>query len=152
DQRRRDMIGADIQAEERPAERSLDDLFEKLSQGETSRRARRAIERQALQEIRRMPTDRERVGAAAELLSLAGGQAVLVRPVRHVRTESVRAREGLPRECAKKGCSAGDWRRAGANRQLYPGNARLYISVLVRQRWRGKRLFRNFRDSYYRRD
>jgi peroxiredoxin len=32
------------------------------------------MERRALQEIRRMPPDRERVGAAAELLSLAAGQ------------------------------------------------------------------------------
>ncbi len=63
-----------VQAEKTAPERSLDDLFEKLSQGETSNRARRAMERRALQEIRRMPSARKRVGAAAELLSLAAGQ------------------------------------------------------------------------------
>lgn len=63
-----------VRPKESLSKKSLDGLFEKLRQAETSNHARRAIERQALQEIRRMPPDRQRVGAAAELLSLAAGQ------------------------------------------------------------------------------
>ncbi len=63
-----------VHAQERVPERSLYDLFEGLSRRDTSSRTRRSIERRALQEIRRMPANRERVGAAAELLSLAAGQ------------------------------------------------------------------------------
>lgn len=81
-----------VQAEGRAPERSLDDLFEKLSQGETSSRARRAMERRALQRIRRMPPDRERVGAAAELLSLAAGQesAATLEPIAAFLLDSLR--------------------------------------------------------------
>jgi peroxiredoxin len=63
-----------VQAEESVSERSLDGLFGRLRRGVTSNRARSAIERQALEEVRRMPPDRQQAGAAAELLSLAAGQ------------------------------------------------------------------------------
>lgn len=81
-----------VEAQKTATERPLDDLFEKLSQGETSDRAWRAIERQALQEIRRMPADRERVGTAAELLSLAGGQesAATLEPITGFLLDSLR--------------------------------------------------------------
>jgi peroxiredoxin len=49
-------------------------LFDRLKQQEAAGRARGAIEREALEEIRSMPPDRQRVGAAAELLSLAAGR------------------------------------------------------------------------------
>ncbi|MDQ2776192.1 MAG: TlpA family protein disulfide reductase [Acidobacteriota bacterium] len=81
-----------VQAEERGPERSLDDLFENLSQGETSSRARRAMERRALQELRHMPLDRERVGAAAELLSLAASEesAATLEPITGFLLDSLR--------------------------------------------------------------
>ncbi len=63
-----------VRASESVSEQTLDSLFERLKKQETSSRARRALEGQALQEIRRMPPDRQRAGAAAELLSLAAGQ------------------------------------------------------------------------------
>ena len=81
-----------VQAEQRASERSLDDLFEKLSRGEPSSHARRAMQRRALQEIRRMPPDRERVGAVAELLSLAAGQkrAATLEPITGFLLDSLR--------------------------------------------------------------
>ncbi len=60
--------------EESAPERSVDDLFERLQQPDVSKRARSAMERQALQQIRGMSPDRQRVGAAAKLLSLAAVQ------------------------------------------------------------------------------
>ncbi len=63
-----------LRANENVPDPSLDSLFERLKGRETSGRQRKTLERQALQEIRRMPPDRQRVGAAAELLSLAAGQ------------------------------------------------------------------------------
>ncbi len=63
-----------VRDEKSAAEESLDQLFERLRQQEISNHARGVIERQALREIRRMPPDRQRLGAAAELLSLASVQ------------------------------------------------------------------------------
>jgi peroxiredoxin len=55
------------------SEGSLAVLFDRLKQQEAAGRARRAMEREALDKIRSMAPDRQRVGAAAELLSLAAG-------------------------------------------------------------------------------
>ena len=63
-----------VRTEERVSEESLDGLFDRLKQQEAAGRTREAIEREAFEEIRSMAPDRQRVGAAAELLSLAAGR------------------------------------------------------------------------------
>jgi peroxiredoxin len=63
-----------VRTEEGVSEESLDSLFDRLKQQEAAGRARGAIEREALEKIRSMAPDRQRVGAAAELLSLAAGR------------------------------------------------------------------------------
>jgi peroxiredoxin len=63
-----------VRTKERVSEESLDSLFDRLKQQEVSGRTRGAIEREALEKIRSMAPDRQRVGAAAELLSLAAGR------------------------------------------------------------------------------
>lgn len=63
-----------VRTGERVSEESLAGLFDRLKQQEAAGRTRGAIEREALEEIRSMAPDRQRAGAAAELLSLAAGR------------------------------------------------------------------------------
>jgi peroxiredoxin len=63
-----------VRTAEKVSEESLTGLLDRLKQQGTAGRTRGAIEREALEKIRSMAPDRQRVGAAAELLSLAAGR------------------------------------------------------------------------------